>query len=57
MSKAVNRHQFLSGNPVRVGVIAQTLKTSVAAHIVEFADKQIELNELEDGFHTTILLV
>ena len=57
MSKAINRHQLLISNAVGLGVIAQTLKTGAAPLIVEFADKQIESNELENGFHTTILLV
>ena len=57
MGEAINRQQLLIGNSTRIAVIAQTLKTSGAPLIVEFADKRIELNELEYGFHTTILLI
>lgn len=51
MSEAVNRDQFLISDAIRVGVIAQMLKTSVAPPIVEYADKRIESNELEYVFH------
>ena len=57
MSKAVNRDQFLIGDAIQIGVIAQTLKAGAAPRIVQVADKDIELNELEYGFHTTILLI
>jgi len=57
MSKAVTGDQFLIGDSIRIGVIAQTLKGRAASRIVQVADKDIELNELEYGFHTTILLI
>ena len=57
MSKAINRDQFLIGDSTWIGIIAQALKACAASRIVQVADKDIELNELDDGFHTTILLI
>ena len=47
MSKAVNRDQFPICDSIRIGVIAQTLKARAASGIVQVAEKDIELNELE----------
>lgn len=56
MAKLINRDEFLIGNPARFGIVTGALKTSGALLIVKLAGKRIELNELEYGFHKTILL-
>lgn len=57
VTKPINRHEFRIGDPARLLIVAGALQTRTAPFIVEFAGKHIELNELEYGFHTTILLI